>query len=384
MKKRILAGIFFLLLLSGCGKTDIPMQTEETANTEGSSIESIPKYPESIPTSQTEPEESAPEPADGDMVSVADYVPDILVELKYATTENFTGREIYGFSNVYLRYGTVKKLAQVQKDLASQGLRLKIWDGFRPVSAQLLLWEAYPDPQYVSNPNVGFSSHSRGNTVDVTLTDSQGREQIMPTDFDDFTVQADRDYSDCTEEAARNAMLLQQAMEDNGFIGYAREWWHFSDSTEYPVEKYFDPTLISRWYANCQEYITLRKQPDITAEEITRIPVLEEVTLCGYAGDFAMVDYYGHRGYVLASYLSPVEATVEETREHLSAMGPARYRAVCENFINLRTEPDVSAQVITQIPAGETFLLLQWCENFALVDYNGTFGYVAVSYIDPI
>ena len=216
------------------------------------------------------------------------------------------------------------------------------------------------------------------------MTDSQGREQSMPTGFDDFTAQADRDFSDCTEEAARNAMLLQQAMEDNGFIGYAKEWWHFSDSTEYPVEKCFDPALISRWYAHCQEYITLRKEPDFAADEITRIPALEEVTLFGYAGDFAMVDYQGRRGYVLASYLSPVERIVEENADLQITIGPARYRAVCENFINLRTEPDVSAQVITQIPAGETFLLLQWCENFALVDYNGTFGYVAVSYIDPI
>ena len=98
----------------------------------------------------------------------------------------------------------------VQEELKQSGLYLKIWDGFRPPSAQFKLWDVCPDPTYVSNPNNGFSSHSRGNTVDITLVDADGTELVMPTGFDDFSKLADRDYSDCNEEAANNAMLLEK------------------------------------------------------------------------------------------------------------------------------------------------------------------------------
>ena len=101
----------------------------------------------------------------------------------------------------------VKKLMAVQEKLKIEGLYLKIWDAFRPPAAQFTLWEAYPDAAYVSDPNTGFSSHSKGNTVDVTLVNAEGIEMIMPTDFDDFTTLADRDYSDCSNEAAKNLSI---------------------------------------------------------------------------------------------------------------------------------------------------------------------------------
>ena len=113
-----------------------------------------------------------------------DYIPGIYQELMYTTDRNFTGQVIYDFSDAYLRYGTVKKLAAVSKDLAELGLSLKIWDGFRPVSAQFRLWEVCPDPAFVANPQKGHSSHSRGNTVDITLVGADGNELEMPTGFD--------------------------------------------------------------------------------------------------------------------------------------------------------------------------------------------------------
>lgn len=159
------------------------------------------------------------DPVDSDFVPVSDYIPNIVVDLQYATDDNFTARVIYDFTDAYLRYGTVMKLQAVNEELAEFGLKIKIWDGFRPISAQFKLWEAYPDANYVSNPNVGYSSHSKGNTVDLTLVDMQGNEIVMPTGFDDFSNKADRDYSDCSEEAANNAMLLQTIMERHGFSG---------------------------------------------------------------------------------------------------------------------------------------------------------------------
>jgi len=172
---------------------------------------------------------------------VLDWIPEIRQELKYATPDNFTGQTIYPFSDAYLRYGTVKKLQAVSEELAAQGLALKIWDGFRPVSAQFTLWQVCPDPTYVANPQTGFSSHSRGNTLDVTLVYADGTELEMPTGFDDFSEKADRDYSECNTRAANNALLLQDVMEKHGFAGYFGEWWHYSDTQSYPVDETFEP-----------------------------------------------------------------------------------------------------------------------------------------------
>lgn len=174
------------------------------------------------------------EPEDDEYVLVKKYIPDIYVELRYATENNFTGVKIYDFTEAYLRYGTVKKLAQVQKELKQQGYSLKIWDAYRPFEAQQKLWEVYPDPNYVANPANGMRRHNLGGTVDITMVAADGSIIPMPTEFDDFSLKADRNYSDIdNEEAVNNVMILQNAMENNGFTGYQGEWWDYSDTDEY-------------------------------------------------------------------------------------------------------------------------------------------------------
>jgi len=311
MKKLTAILLVFVCLLSiaGCADSAQPeptepsaLPTELTAPTEASTEPTVP--PETETT--TIPEVTQPEPEDEDFVKVQVYIPDLVVELRYATDDNFTGQVIYGFSDLWLRYGTVKKLMQVQEELREKGLFLKIWDGFRPPAAQFKLWEIYPDHTYVSNPNTGFSSHSRGNTVDLTLVDSKGRELTMPTGFDDFSKLADRDYSDCSAEAAENALLLEETMKKHGFKPYSGEWWHFSDTEKYPVEEVFEPAEPSWYYADCNEFISLRTKPDTSADVIVRIPVGGEFQVVGSHGDFALVSYGELFGYVLRSYIQPV------------------------------------------------------------------------------
>ena len=234
MKRRIMAALLILVcLLCACGKP--------SATAEAPPMETLPPPTPPLETGAL-PEITVPEPTPEDFVRVLDRVPGIRQELMYATDRNFTGRVIYGFSDAYLRYGTVKKLAAVSADLAELGLSLKIWDSYRPVSAQFKLWEVCPNPAFVADPRKGFSSHSRGNTLDVTLVDADGNELEMPTGFDDFSAKADRDYSDCSETAAAHAELLEILMEKHGFQGYYAEWWHFSDTDEYPVEESFIPS----------------------------------------------------------------------------------------------------------------------------------------------
>lgn len=174
------------------------------------------------------------EPENDEYVLVKKYIPDIYVELRYATENNFTGVKIYDFTEAYLRYGTVKKLAQVQKELKQQGYSLKIWDAYRPFEAQQKLWEVYPDPNYVANPANGMRRHNLGGTVDITMVAADGSIIPMPSEFDDFSLKADRNYSDIdNEEAVNNVMIFQTAMENNGFTGYQGEWWDYSDTDEY-------------------------------------------------------------------------------------------------------------------------------------------------------
>ncbi len=184
---------------------------------------------------------SAPKSND-EMVRVRDYAPEIRVDLKYAGKRNMTGRPLYDFSDAYLRYGTVKRLILAQKMLEKYGMGLEIWDAYRTVDAQKKLWNVCPNPAYVTDPSKGYSSHTRGNAVDVTLVDADGTEMVMPTGFDNLTKLADRDYSDIEDEFAKeNVKLLEKTMKSCGFKPYKEEWWHFTDKENYSVLKDFVP-----------------------------------------------------------------------------------------------------------------------------------------------
>lgn len=242
------------------------------------------------------------EPIDEDFVLVTEYIPDIYVDLKYATTDNFTGQIIYDFEDVYLRYGTLKKLKLVQETLEDYGYSLKIWDAYRPVRAQFKLWEVCPNPTYVANPNTGYSSHSKGNTIDVTLVKLGGYNVEMPTGFDDFSAKADRDYSDVSASAAENAKFLERVMKEHGFEMYSGEWWHFSDTTDYAVAN--DLTESGNmWLVDCDEYISMRKTPTYAGTVIQTIPKGSSVELLGFESAFAKIKYRGTTGFVLANYI---------------------------------------------------------------------------------
>jgi D-alanyl-D-alanine dipeptidase len=150
----------------------------------------------------------------------------IVRDMRYATENNFLQRKLYPAARCVLRGAAVKALLQVQEDLVKQGLGLKVYDCYRPLSVQRLMWEVLPDSRYVANPAKG-SRHNRGAAVDITLVDSNGKELEMPTEFDDFTERAYRDYTGASPEAKKNRQLLEDAMTKYGFIPLATEWWHF-------------------------------------------------------------------------------------------------------------------------------------------------------------
>lgn len=231
--KTFITAIMIMAGMTACGQkknvTTDDVSEKEMANIQETAAQGVTA--QEIITQEITTEK---EPEDDEYVLVNKYIPDIYVELMYATDNNFTGVRIYDFTDAYLRYGTVKKLANVQKELKEQGYSLKIWDAYRPFEAQQKLWEVYPDPNYVANPANGMKKHNLGGTVDITMVAADGSVISMPTEFDDFSLKADRDYSDIEdEEAVKNVMILQNAMENNGFTGYQGEWWDYSDTVEY-------------------------------------------------------------------------------------------------------------------------------------------------------
>lgn len=243
---KVLLVLCICLIITGCGK--------ESSNTESQGIrgqisekEEATVCPEKRDSGlkkskkqqivQQSEKEKKIEPKADTMVKVLDYIPDLKIDLRYSTRNNFTGKKVYDFKEAYLRYGTVVKLKRVQARLKKKNYTLLIWDAYRPVSAQYQLWEICPNPAYVANPHKGYSSHSRGNTVDITMLTLQGEAVKMPTDFDDFSERADRDYSDCYPEERKNAKRLENIMKGEGFTPYSGEWWHFSDTHKYPVKK---------------------------------------------------------------------------------------------------------------------------------------------------
>lgn len=154
--------------------------------------------------------------------------PSIIVDLRYATTNNFTKQVIYDFTTAIARTGTAEKLALASKELKNLGYRIKVWDAYRPIKAQERLFEVYPDPTFVAKPNPNFS-HQKGVTFDLTLCDLNGNELTMPTPFDDFSEKAYRS-SHRSPEVEINYQILHTAMQNAGFIGYENEWWDYRDS----------------------------------------------------------------------------------------------------------------------------------------------------------
>lgn len=165
-------------------------------------------------------------PEDTVLVDIEKINPRIKVEIKYATEDNFTGRKLYDVGKCFLRKFVAMKLDSVQRELEKIGLGLKVWDCYRPLSVQKILWSIVPDERYVANPAKG-SRHNRGCAVDLTLVDSLGNELPMPTKYDDFTEKAHRDYFNLPDTLIKNRKILEDVMVKYGFVPLPTEWWHF-------------------------------------------------------------------------------------------------------------------------------------------------------------
>jgi D-alanyl-D-alanine dipeptidase len=170
------------------------------------------------------------------LVPIAPPEFDVDLALAYATSGNFTGAAVYRQASCYLHPEAAAGLRRAIAHAARLGLRLRIFDGFRPVEAQWVLWNHTPDPDFVADPRRG-SPHSRGAAVDLTLIDRAGRPLEMGTDFDDFSPRAHHGSPDISQSAQRNRLILLGLMTSAGFDHYRLEWWHYQlfDSRRLPL-----------------------------------------------------------------------------------------------------------------------------------------------------
>ncbi len=165
--------------------------------------------------------------ADTTFVRLADYSPDFSYELRYATDNNFLKTQVYDCAECYTRKKTALALMSANAEFKEKGYRIRFFDCYRPNSVQYKMWEIYPNPQYVANPDKG-SIHNRGGAVDITLETLEGKVLDMGTDFDFFGRKAHHDFLGLSSEVLENRTLLKEVMERHGFWSVRTEWWHYN------------------------------------------------------------------------------------------------------------------------------------------------------------
>ena len=168
------------------------------------------------------------ENAPNEFVDIKSVDKTILIDLRYASSNNVAHRPLYPpGAPALVRASVAKRLAIAQEYLRRIGYGLKIWDAYRPRSAQEQLWRLTQNRSFVADPKEGRGMHVRGAAVDATLVDAEGRDVPMPTDFDSFTEAALLEYKGRDPIVRANLKLLQKAMAHGGFYGLRTEWWHF-------------------------------------------------------------------------------------------------------------------------------------------------------------
>jgi D-alanyl-D-alanine dipeptidase len=162
-----------------------------------------------------------------ELVDLEEKIPDIILDIRYATNNNFTKKKIYNLSKAYLRKPVAESLLKAQMEFKTLGYSIKIYDAYRPYSATVTFYNIIKDLRYVASPKKG-SRHNKGCAVDLTLVDIKSKLELkMPTEYDSFQKDAwsDAPVSDPTKRKNRNTLI--RVLTRYGFQVNRSEWWHF-------------------------------------------------------------------------------------------------------------------------------------------------------------
>jgi D-alanyl-D-alanine dipeptidase len=164
---------------------------------------------------------------DTTFVNLKDFSLDFVYDMKYASSDNFLNEKVYDCGECFLRLKTVKALVKANEIFKKQGLRIKLFDCYRPLDIQKKMWKIVSNPEYVADPAKG-SIHNRGGAVDITLVDKNGKELDMGTQFDFFGIEASHAYTKLPQNIKSNRQLLKKIMTANEFNSFDSEWWHYN------------------------------------------------------------------------------------------------------------------------------------------------------------
>ena len=162
------------------------------------------------------------------------------IDIVYASDRNVTGEPIYKNPYCFLHKEAAECLKKASEFADKVGYKIKIFDAFRPLEAQRALWNKFPDPEFVSNPDNGKVPHCRGVAVDITLVDNNAEELDMGTQFDAFTHLSHHGNIEVSVEAQKNRHMLMGIMTVAGWDYNPNEWWHYQLPFLDKYKKYTD------------------------------------------------------------------------------------------------------------------------------------------------
>jgi D-alanyl-D-alanine dipeptidase len=180
-----------------------------------------------IPVTHDDYKKSIDQNSDNELINLETFIPGIVLDIRYATKNNFTKEQIYNVPRAYARKPVAIGLKKAQEEFKKSGVGIKIFDAYRPYAATVKFYEVYPDTTFVASPYRG-SRHNRGCAIDMTLIDLKtGKELDMPTEYDAFVKAARPTYPVTDEKIKKNRALIIDVMAMYGFRVNSSEWWHF-------------------------------------------------------------------------------------------------------------------------------------------------------------
>ncbi|PJZ47175.1 M15 family metallopeptidase [Leptospira brenneri] len=162
-----------------------------------------------------------------ELINLEKKIPSLVLDIKYATANNFTKQVIYKEAKAFARKPVAEALGFAQKDFLQLGYSIKIYDAYRPYAATVKFFEIVGDTRYVASPKTG-SRHNKGCAIDLTLVDSKTKKELsMPTEYDSFRKEAWAEAPVADPEILKNRTTLIRVLSEHGFRVNKTEWWHY-------------------------------------------------------------------------------------------------------------------------------------------------------------
>ncbi len=243
---RKLLMLFFLATFFSCNNTEIVAESNTAALLERSKAARLrgDKVEQSLFNKRDSIELLSGDTTDGvvkdeDFINIENISQDFVLDMKYATKNNFLKEKVYSCAKCYVRDEVADALIEANKDFMKLGYKIKFFDCYRPHSVQKKMWKIFPNPGYVADPK-GGSIHNKGAAVDITLVKLDGLEVDMGTDFDHFGKEAHHAYKALSKEVLKNRKILRETMNKHGFRTIRTEWWHYNykSSLKYKISDF--------------------------------------------------------------------------------------------------------------------------------------------------